>query len=160
MLQIRTLIEAGKSFVPPPEAVTSAPVTAVEWEGTRDAIGSLVAVRGVIVGSELAGTVREINFESGASVKKGAVLVKLDTSTEEAQLAAAQAVLALAKDQLERARNLRRGGANTPADINAAEAREAQTAATVVGSRPPSRRRPSALRSTAGSRSGRSSSAR
>ncbi|HEX9291918.1 MAG TPA: efflux RND transporter periplasmic adaptor subunit [Anaeromyxobacteraceae bacterium] len=130
--QIGSMIKAGKSFVPPPESVTSARVEASEWEGSRAAIASLVAVRGVTVGAELAGTIREIGFESGAWVKKGAVLVKLDTSMEEAQLAAAAADAQLAKSSLERARNLRRSEANSQADLDAAEARAKQTEAQVA----------------------------
>ncbi len=133
--QIGSMIKAGKSFVPPPEAVTSAKVEESEWEGTRAAIGSLVAVRGVTLSGELSGLVREIAFESGASVKRGAVLVKLDTSTEEAQLEAAAADASLAKISLERARTLRQAGANTQADLDAAEARARQTEATVAGLR-------------------------
>ncbi|MFL5261534.1 MAG: efflux transporter periplasmic adaptor subunit, partial [Anaeromyxobacteraceae bacterium] len=41
--QIGTMIKAGKSFVPPPESVTSAKVESREWESTRSAIGTLVA---------------------------------------------------------------------------------------------------------------------
>jgi membrane fusion protein (multidrug efflux system) len=133
--QIGSMIKAGKAFVPPPEAVTSAQAEATEWEATRAAIGTLVAVRGVTLGSELAGLVREIGFESGASVKRGAVLVKLDTSTEEAQLEAAVADASLARISLERARTLRKGGANTQVDLDAAEARARQTEATVAGLR-------------------------
>ena len=47
-------------------------------------------------GKELPGLVREIAFESGASVRRGAVLVRLDTSVEETQLRAAVADAALA----------------------------------------------------------------
>jgi len=130
--QIGSMIKAGKSFVPPPESVTSARVEASEWEGSRSAIASLVAVRGVTVGAELPGTIREIGFESGAWVKKGAVLVKLDTSMEEAQLAAAAADAQLAKSSLERARSLRRSEANSQADLDAAEARAKQTEAQVA----------------------------
>ncbi len=127
--QIGSMIKAGKAFVPPPESVTSARVEASEWEGSRSAIATLVAVRGVTVGAELAGTIRAIGFESGAWVKKGAVLVKLDTSMEEAQLAAAAADAQLAKSSLERARALRRSEANSQADLDAAEARAKQTEA-------------------------------
>jgi len=45
--QIRSMINAGKSFAPPPEAVTSAKVEASQWESSRAAVGTLVAVRGV-----------------------------------------------------------------------------------------------------------------
>lgn len=133
--QIVTMVRAGESFVPPPEAVTSARVESARWEGTKAAIGSLVAVRGVTVGSELPGTVREIAFESGASVRRGAVLVRLDTSVEETQLRAAVADAALARVNLSRARKLRQGGANAPAELDAAEARAEQADATVANLR-------------------------
>ncbi len=130
-LQIRKMIDAGKSFAPPPESVTSAEVKELEWQGSREAVGTLVAVRAVMVGAEVGGLVREVAFESGGGVKKGALLVKLDTSAEEAQLAASEADAALAREQLNRARALRKGGANTPADLDAAEARAKQATATL-----------------------------
>ncbi len=129
--QVGTMIEAGKSFAPPPESVASAPVKAVEWEQGREAIASLVAVRGVTLGAEVPGLVREIDFESGAAVKRGAVLVRLDTSAEEAQLAAALAEASLAELSLERARSLRQAGSSSQADLDAAEARARQTRAAV-----------------------------
>ncbi len=129
--QIITMVRAGESFVPPPQAVTSAKVEPAEWESTKAAIGSLVAMQGVTLAAELPGTVREIAFESGTSVKRGAILVKLDTSAEEAQLASAVAEASLAKLNLERARQLRQGEANAPADLDAADARAKQADATV-----------------------------
>jgi membrane fusion protein (multidrug efflux system) len=123
---------AATPFVPPPETVATAKVEAVQWQASQDAIGTLVAVRGVTLGAEVAGTVREINFDSGAYVKKGQVLVKLDTSTEEAQLAAAHADASLAKLNLERALKLSEGGANTQADLDAAKAKAKQADATVA----------------------------
>jgi membrane fusion protein (multidrug efflux system) len=129
--QIVTMVKAGEAMVPPPEAVTSAKAEATEWESTRAAIASLVALQGVTLAAELPGTVREIGFESGTSVKRGTVLVKLDTSAEEAQLASAQADAALARLNAERARRLRQGEANSQAELDAAEARAASSDATV-----------------------------
>ena len=60
------------------------------------------------------------------------MLVKLDTSTEEAQLAAAQADANLARLNYERAVEVRKGQANTPADLDAAEARDKQAQAAVA----------------------------
>ncbi len=133
--QIVTMVRAGESFTPPPEAVTSAKVQATEWEPTRAATASLVAVRGVTLGAELPGTVREISFQSGADVKQGQVLVKLDTSAEESQLAAALADASLARITLDRARQLRRGGANAQAELDAAEAKAKQADAAVANLR-------------------------
>jgi membrane fusion protein (multidrug efflux system) len=133
--QIRAMIQAGKSFVLPPESVTSARVTRASWQSQRSAIGSLVAVHDVTLGAELPGTIREVAFDSGQTLKKGALLVKLDTTNEEAQLASATADLALAKASLERAQVLRKAGANTPADFDAAEAHTKQAEATVTNLR-------------------------
>jgi membrane fusion protein, multidrug efflux system len=130
--QIVTMVRAGEAFVPPPESVTSAKVEEGEWEATTPAIGSLVAVRGVVLAAELPGTVREIAFESGTSVRRGAVLVRLDISAEEAQLAAAEASASLARLSHERARKLREGQVNAQADLDAAEARAKEADATVA----------------------------
>lgn len=127
--QIATMIKAGKSFAPPPESVTSAKVEAVRWQVSRAAVGTLVAVRAVTVASELPGLVRELGFDSGALVRRGDVLVKLDTSIEEAQLAAAEADASFAKTSVKRARLLRGENSNTPAELEAAEARASQSAA-------------------------------
>jgi membrane fusion protein (multidrug efflux system) len=121
--QIGSMISAGKHVTPPPEAVTSAQVVATKWRPSTSATGSIVAVRGVTVGAELPGVVREIGFDSGASVKRGAVLVRLDTSTEEAQLDAAQADAKLARINRDRARTLRAREANAISDLDTAEAK-------------------------------------
>jgi membrane fusion protein (multidrug efflux system) len=130
--QIVKMVKAGESLVPPPEPVSSATVEQAEWAATREAIGTLVAERGVTLGAELPGTVSEIAFESGSQVEKGAVLVELDTSIERAQLAAAAADAALARVNLERAQALRRGEANAQSDLDAAEARAKQANAAVA----------------------------
>ncbi|HET7784962.1 MAG TPA: efflux RND transporter periplasmic adaptor subunit [Myxococcales bacterium] len=131
-LQIGAMIKAGKQFSIPPESVTSAKVEAVEWQASRPAVATLVAVRGVTLAPEVTGTVRDIGFDSGSFVRKGEVLVKLDVSTEEAQLAAARAEEGLARSNLERARSLRQAKSNSPADLDASEAREQQAAANVA----------------------------
>jgi len=130
-LQIGSMIKAGKAFVPPPEAVTSIQVEAARWQPIQSASGTLVAFRGVTVGSELPGAIREVSFDSGTSVKKGAVLLRLDSSTEEAQLASARADENLARLNYERALEVRKGQANTPADLDAADARYQQAQAAV-----------------------------
>jgi biotin carboxyl carrier protein len=130
--QIFTMVKAGASFAPPPESVATAQVKQERWQGSRSAIGSLVAVRAVTLGAELTGKVQQILFESGTSVRKGDVLVRLDISAEEAQLAAARADAALARATLERAKSLRAGEANSVADLDAAQARAQQTEAVVA----------------------------
>jgi len=133
--QIVTMVRAGESFAPPPESVSAAKVEQAEWQATRGAVGSLVADRGVTLGAELPGMVREVAFESGASVRKGQVLVRLDTSTEEAQLAASSADAALAGLNLERMRTLRASESVPQADLDAAEARAKAASAQVASLR-------------------------
>jgi membrane fusion protein (multidrug efflux system) len=129
------MVKAGESFVPPPQAVTSAKVHDASWEATRGAVGTLVASQGVTVAAEVTGRVTEIGYESGASVKRGDVLVRLDASTEAAQFEAAVADAQLAKTTLQRARKLRQSEANAQADLDAAEARARQTDAAVANLR-------------------------
>ncbi len=105
-LQIGAMIKQGKSFVPPPETVTSATVTADSWTSDLTAVGSLTAVQGVTVAADLAGKVVSINFEPGAQVKKGDLLVRLDTSSEEAQLPGAVAQAKQARAELDRSEKM------------------------------------------------------
>src|SRR5215471_10230778 len=74
-MQFGKLIAAGKAYVPPPESVSSAVVREENWQDTLEAIGSVTAVQGVTITPELAGTVSEIAFESGAVVAKGDLLL-------------------------------------------------------------------------------------
>ncbi|HEY6873945.1 MAG TPA: efflux RND transporter periplasmic adaptor subunit [Geobacteraceae bacterium] len=101
-LQIRAMIAQGKNMVPPPETVTTASVKSASWENALTAVGSLTAVQGVSVTAELAGKVVQIAFEPGARVKKGDLLIRQDTSSEEAQLPGAAAQADLARSVLER----------------------------------------------------------
>ena len=128
-LQIRALIASGKTMMPPPEAVTTAAVRAETWETTLTAIGSFAAVQGVTLSAEVAGTVSKIDFESGASVASGAMLVELDTSVEQAQLRSAEATAELARLNLARSRELRSQNTNSQADLDSADAQAKQAAA-------------------------------
>jgi membrane fusion protein (multidrug efflux system) len=91
---------------PPPETVTTAVARRQVWEALLPAVGSLQAVQGVTVEAELAGKVAQIAFEPGTKVRAGDLLVKQDTSLEEAQLRAAEAAATLAKNNLERTKEL------------------------------------------------------
>ncbi len=131
-LQIVTMVRGAEQQKPPPMAVSSATAQVAEWAPTRGAVATLVAARGVTLTAELPGRVTDIAFESGASVRKGTVLVRLDASTEQAQLQASEAEAKLAKVNLERARTLRKAETIPPAELDAAEARAQQTAAAVA----------------------------
>jgi membrane fusion protein, multidrug efflux system len=105
-LQINRMIAQARQFAPPPETVTAAIARTESWESVLTAVGSLEAVRGVMVTAELTGKVVDIPFQPGTMVRAGDLLVKQDTSTEEAQLRAAEATAALAKANYDRMREL------------------------------------------------------
>ncbi len=105
-LQIGKMMEAGSQLVQPPEPVTTARVTSVSWETVIPSIGSLTAVQGVTIAAELPGKVVKIAFTPGSSVKKGELLLRQDTSSEEAQLPGAKALLTLSSLNLSRAKAL------------------------------------------------------
>lgn len=121
-LQIRALIDSGKKFTPPPETIASVVVTEEKWQNTLSAIGSIVAVQGVTITPELPGTVREIAFESGGVVAKGDLIVRLDTSSEEAQLRAMESQVEWARLTFERTRSLRAENTLSQSELDSAEA--------------------------------------
>jgi membrane fusion protein (multidrug efflux system) len=121
VMQIKTLIAAGKAYVPPPETVSTFVAREENWPSTLSAIGSIVAAQGVTIAPELAGTVREIGFESGAVVAKGDLLVRLDTSTEDAQLRAIEAQRDLDRINLTRMQNLRKENTISQSELDSAE---------------------------------------
>jgi membrane fusion protein, multidrug efflux system len=129
--QVTAAIAQQSAFQMPPEAVTTTVAHQDRWPATFGAIGSVAAVRGVTVSADLHGVVHEIAFDAGAAVKAGDVLVRLDTRTEVAQLAAAEANRDLARANLDRMRGLRDEQIVSPSDFDKAEAEFKQAEATV-----------------------------
>lgn len=128
-LQIFKMVGAGKSFTPPPETVTTAQAHPESWETTLPAVGSLEAVQGVTIAAELPGKVAHIAFAPGSQVQAGSILLQQDTSSEEAQLRAAEAEAALAKVNFERLRLLVATDAVSKALYDDGEAKHKQAVA-------------------------------
>jgi len=130
-VQIKAAMAQGASWQPPPEAVTTVVAHVEHWSSSLSAIGSVVAVHGVTVSADLPGIVESIDFESGHGVNAGDVLVRLDTSQERAQLAAAEAQRELTRLNLERGRQLleKQVIAQAEYDRIAAEAKQAEAGA-------------------------------
>jgi membrane fusion protein (multidrug efflux system) len=104
--QVRAAIAMGKSFAPPPEAVTTFVARPQQWQATLEATGSVAPVQGVTLSADEPGVVASIVFESGAHVRAGQTLVLLDTRQERAQLASAEAQHELDRTRLERGKKL------------------------------------------------------
>lgn len=86
----------------PAVAVSATAAKAAEWFDSGEAVGTLVAVNGTEVTTEAGGVIRSIEFEAGQPVRNGDVLVRLNTASEEATLAALEASAKLAKTQAAR----------------------------------------------------------
>jgi len=121
-LQIKTIIGSAALFAPPPETIASAVVQAETWPDMLTAIGTVNAAQGVIVSPEIAGTASEIAFESGAVVRQGDLLVKLDTSSEQAQLQAAEAQVELAQANADRTQRLHADNTVSQSELDSAMA--------------------------------------
>jgi len=128
--QVQSAVQAA-SFQPPPEAVTSVVVKREVWPSTTGVIGTMEAVRGVMVSADLPGSVARINFDSGKSVRAGDVLVELDTRQERAQLAALEAQRDLAKVNFARMEQLVKQGVISRMEYDQATAQQRQTEANV-----------------------------
>jgi len=131
-IDIRKKMAAMKAMRPAPAVVTAAPAHPEVWSSTLSAVGSVESFQGITLRSEIEGRIVRVAFESGARVKAGDVLVELEASTEQAQLQSREATARLSALSLERARDLRRTGSNTQADLDAAEAAEAQAQAAIA----------------------------
>ena len=83
----------------PAVAISAASASAQRWSADGESVGTLVAVNGTDVTTEAGGVVRSIAFEAGQPVSQGAVLLRLNTDNEEAQLKALETSAKLAAVQ-------------------------------------------------------------
>jgi membrane fusion protein (multidrug efflux system) len=86
----------------PPVTVSTIHATNEAWQPQFKAVGSLRAVRGVDLASEISGLVRSVHFKSGDEVKAGQLLVQLNADPDIAQLHALEAAADLAEITYER----------------------------------------------------------
>ena len=105
-----------------PTTVTSFEVARRSWGERISAVGSLEAVQGVMVATELAGKVVEIAFEPGTQVRRQQVLVRQDSSSERARLPGAEAEAERARLHYERMKSLRQQNVVSQAEYDDAEA--------------------------------------
>jgi membrane fusion protein (multidrug efflux system) len=106
----------------PAETVTVAPVRSEIDRPTTTAIGTVLALRGVTLRNELAGTVRDVRLVPGQIVEAGTVLVALDVAVEQAELAALEARATLAETTLARLERLIQDNATSEATVDQARA--------------------------------------
>jgi membrane fusion protein (multidrug efflux system) len=96
------LKKSMSAYQTPPVAVSTAGVKSMVWQPQLSAVGSLRAVRGVDVTSEIAGLVQKIYFSSGDEVEEGKLLLQLNADSDTALLHSLEAAADLANTVYER----------------------------------------------------------
>ncbi|WP_166263400.1 efflux RND transporter periplasmic adaptor subunit [Marinobacter caseinilyticus] len=92
---------------PQPAAIISAVNAQTEsWLPAIKAVGSIEAVNGIQIANEVPGVVETINFESGDTVKKGDMLIRLNTDIDAAALRTRRAEAQLAEQEFKRLADL------------------------------------------------------
>jgi membrane fusion protein (multidrug efflux system) len=136
---IQDSVAASANQPEPMESITVAVAREMDHRQTTTSIGTVLALRSVMLKNELAGTVREVRLTPGQIVEAGTLLVALDVSVEEADLKAQEAQAALAKTVLNRRQNLNQELATTQeevdrarADLDIAQAQIARTRAIIA----------------------------
>ena len=81
----------------PPQSVSTMVAKADIWQPKLTSVGSVRAYRGVDLSTEIGGLVVAVPVQSGADVKEGDLLVKLNDASDVAQLNSLKALAELAK---------------------------------------------------------------
>lgn len=102
----------------PPETVSAEAVRTENWQPQVAGIGTLTAVDGINITPQVGGVVKDIKFDSGQDVKKGDLLVVLDTDTEVADMHSLEAQLANAETELKRKETLAAKGVSPRAELD------------------------------------------
>jgi RND family efflux transporter MFP subunit len=123
------------AFAPKPTAVAAEAVKAEKWPPELTAIGTLRAFQGVIIAPQAAGVVTAKHFESGEDVEVGALLINIDDSVEQADLANGLAQLKNADATLARQKTLVAQGNTPQSTVDTALATRDSAAATVERTR-------------------------
>lgn len=130
---IKSLIikHAIANYKPPAVSVSSAIAQAVDWQPTINTIGNFIALNGVDISSQASGNVVNIAFDSGQYVTKGAPLITLDDSIEQAILKSDQSQLTLKELNYKRQTDLFARGATPSSSVDEAKANLQQAQAKV-----------------------------
>jgi membrane fusion protein (multidrug efflux system) len=123
------------AFAPKPTAVAAEAVKAEKWPPALTAIGTLRAYQGVLIAPQQAGMVTAKHFESGEDVEAGALLINIDDSVEQADLANGLAQLKNADATLARQKTLVAQGNTPQSTVDTALATRDSAAATVERTR-------------------------
>src|SRR5437773_2016372 len=119
---VRKADAAAASQPEPVESVTLAVARERQYRPATASVGPLLALTSITLRDELAGAVRQVMLTPGQVVEAGTVLVALDVSVEEADLAAETAQADLAQTTLTRLERLREAHATSQEEVDQARA--------------------------------------
>ncbi len=102
MFKAHKMKEIMQSSGMPAQTVSAMKIQYETWQPQLQFVGTIKANQGVDVTTEIAGMVTSIPLESGATVKKGDILVELNAASDIAQLHALEAAAELAEITYER----------------------------------------------------------
>ncbi|MDF1757898.1 MAG: efflux RND transporter periplasmic adaptor subunit [Legionellaceae bacterium] len=118
-------------YVPPAVTVSSVKTKNTSWYPSISAVGYFSAISGVDINSQTAGNITKIHFKSGQIVEKGAPLVDIDDSVEQAELKFNQAELALQIAEHHRQEDLFKHSATPSSSVDQAKAKLLEAEANV-----------------------------
>jgi efflux transporter, RND family, MFP subunit len=112
-----------------PSPVTAMTITTQQWTPVIETTGLVRPNQGAMLSAQSAGTVSKVLVTNGQNVKKGDLLVELDSSVERASLQAAEAQVISLRQTYQRYANLAKSGGVSRQELdNAKAAYDAQVA--------------------------------
>lgn len=118
-------------MAPPAVTVTAEPAKLESWTDRVHTVGTLIAIEGVEVATEVDGIVSNYYFDSGQDVEKGQRLLELDTSVEVADLKNQKALLQEAELNLTRQASLVKREVSSQATLESATSKRDSAVASV-----------------------------
>ncbi len=113
----------------PPATISTYKAHQDNWALTLNAVGTVNAVNGVEVTTQVGGEVQSIRFKSGDTVKKGDTLIVLESAADQAQLQALEATARLAEQEFGRYQSLYKRGSISRSELDTRRAQRDQAMA-------------------------------
>ena len=112
----------------PPSVISATEARDDSWVRQVTSVGTVSAIRGADLTTEVSGIVKTIHFGNGSEVKAGDVIITLDSSTDRAELKTLQAAEHLAELERDRVQRLwqRRSTSKSEYDKRQSELEQAQ----------------------------------
>jgi len=108
----------GGGFKMPPAPVEVAKVKAVDMADKFEAVGTIEAIEGVKVVSEIDASVVSLPFDEGSYIKKGDLIAKLDDSQLSAEVNRAEALYTQSQSAYKRIKSIVDQNAGAPQDLD------------------------------------------